>query len=142
MNYRYKLYTLVDITKTDVIHNNIGDIFRRNQQRNWETLTQILSLRTQLSDITNPIKIEKENLTNYRFGTKFVGTHSIWITEFVIEFADVFGNSINEFLILYKDLDLVPIITGLSETVKIDPEIFSTSIIDRNIYVELLSKEE
>jgi hypothetical protein len=37
--------------------------YARNQQRNWETITQLIGLRTQISQIENPTKVK--NLWNY-----------------------------------------------------------------------------
>ena len=45
--YLYQGFTLVDITPTGVISYSHQNEFKRNQQRNWETVQQILSLRTQ-----------------------------------------------------------------------------------------------
>ena len=32
--------------------------YARNQQRNWETITQLIGLRTQISQIENPTKLK------------------------------------------------------------------------------------
>ena len=71
---KFMCQTLFDITATGVtghfksarlpfldhagqtINNDISWNRSRNQQRNWETITQILSLRTQLFEITDPIQ--------------------------------------------------------------------------------------
>ena len=42
----------------------------RNQQRNWETLTQILSLRTQLFEITDPIPDQTGTRWMFEFETE------------------------------------------------------------------------
>jgi hypothetical protein len=31
----------------------------RNQQRNWETLTQLISLRTQVTELTDPVRADQ-----------------------------------------------------------------------------------
>ena len=70
----------------------------RNQQRNWETLTQILSLRTQLFDLTNPIKD--------RSGTS-------WMFEFETDRDGAFGSDNDPTEILRSDADGVPMLLDL-----------------------------
>lgn len=47
----------------------------RNQQRNWETLIQVISLRTQPLDMTKPIK--KDNTWEFEFTADNAGVFSI-----------------------------------------------------------------
>jgi hypothetical protein len=70
----------------------------RNQQRNWETLTQILGLRTQLFDITMPIRD--------RLGTT-------WMFEFETESQVAFGPDSDPYEVLRIDADGVPMILDL-----------------------------
>lgn len=81
----------------------------RNQQRNWETLTQILSLRTQLFDISDPIL----DLT----GNK-------WFFEFEVETPGVFGDASDPTRILREDANGVPMLRELDN----DPDIESVLI--------------
>ena len=46
--------SLIDITSTGITR---GESLERNQQRNWESLVQALSLKTQIEIITYPEKI-------------------------------------------------------------------------------------
>lgn len=73
----------------------------RNQQRNWETLTQLISLRTQPVSITS------------------LGQHDgIWSFEFEVESGLVYSTSGQEDDIsgLVNECSGVPMVTGLTET--------------------------
>jgi hypothetical protein len=78
----------------------------RNQQRNWETLTQILSLRTQLFGVTDPILDISGNK---------------WFFEFEVETPGVFGNSSDPTEVLRADASGVPMLRELSNDPEIDP---------------------
>jgi hypothetical protein len=76
----------------------------RNQQRNWETITQILSLRTQLFGLTDPIPDQT--------GTR-------WMFEFETESAGVYGPEEDPVAVLRSDADGVPMLRELNN----DPDI-------------------
>ena len=76
----------------------------RNQQRNWETITQILSLRTQLFDLTNPIQDQ---------------TGARWMFEFETESDGVYGPESDPVLVLRSDANGVPMLRELNN----DPDI-------------------
>lgn len=86
----------------------------RNQQRNWETLLQIVGLRCQPLEVTAPIQ-----------------THNRWQFEFTVESHGVFGGSDLENL--YRDCEGVPMIVDLDETPGVRP-IVSVVGPDRNIW--------
>ena len=83
----------------------------RNQQRNWETILQIISLRAQPINVTNTVKVDET-----------------WQFEFEVEAAGVY--SVNEdphnIDSLYADCKGVPMMTGLNESAdagqNLDPE--------------------
>lgn len=77
----------------------------RNQQRNWETITQILSLRTQLFDLTDPIPD--------RTGTR-------WMFEFETEFEGVYGPDSDPVSVLRADAEGVPMLRELNNDPDID----------------------
>jgi hypothetical protein len=81
----------------------------RNQQRNWETITQILSLRTQLFDLSNPISDQT--------GTR-------WMFEFETESDGVYGPESDPVAVLRADADGVPMLCGLDN----DPDIATVLI--------------
>jgi hypothetical protein len=114
---RYACQTLFDITPTGVTghfrvtrvpfqdragqHIVDQDTWNRsrNQQRNWETLTQILSLRTQLFDITLPVRDTS--------GTS-------WMFEFETEQEGVFGDLEDPVSVLRADAEGVPMLLDLN----------------------------
>ena len=114
---KYVCQTLFDITATGVtghckqtrmpftdlagqiINNEIDWNRSRNQQRNWETLTQILGLRTQLFGLTKPIK-------------DTVGTR--WMFEFETESEGIYGPESDPTQVLRGDADGVPMLLQLN----------------------------
>lgn len=154
--FKYQGYTLVDISNTgviaaynpnipsfvddnqNVISNKASWYKSRNQQRNWDTLVQVISLRAQPIELKNLGKVQ-ESLSDYRFGSKYKGTANIWCFSFIVEHEDVFKEQDNATGKLEQDVDLVPVIVGLSETVSFPSNIFDcTSEEFRNIYFELI----
>lgn len=90
---------------TKDINNNIitDDVSwnkARNQQRNFETLIQLISLRSQPMNLSTPIKQKDE-----------------WVFQFETESDMVYGE---DFFELYTDCVNVPMITGLDETGPVD----------------------
>jgi hypothetical protein len=77
----------------------------RNQQRNWETLTQILSLRTQLFDLTDPVRDQT--------GTR-------WMFEFETDRDGVFGSGQDPTEILRIDAAGVPMLCKLDNNPDIE----------------------
>ena len=78
----------------------------RNQQRNWETLTQILGLRAQLFDITKP---EQDSS-----GTR-------WMFEFETESDGIFGSAEDPCEVLRVDAEGVPMLRELDNDPDIEP---------------------
>ena len=83
----------------------------RNQQRNWETIQQILSLRTQLFVLTDPI----QDTTGQR-----------WMFEFETESDGIYGAADDPTQVLRSDAAGVPMLTELDN----DPDIASYLIPD------------
>jgi hypothetical protein len=120
---KFACQTLFDITATGItghcktsrmpFQDRSGQIIRdeagwnrsRNQQRNWETLTQILSLRTQLFDLTEPIQDQT--------GTR-------WMFEFETETAGVYGSEADPVAVLRADAAGVPMLRELNNDPDID----------------------
>jgi hypothetical protein len=70
----------------------------RNQQRNFETILQLLQLRTQLFEVTVP-----------------ACDNGYWSFEFTVEFDGVYESGTESFGTLEQDCDGVPMLTGLNE---------------------------
>jgi len=83
----------------------------RNQQRNWETLTQILGLRTQLFALTDPIPDQT--------GTR-------WMFEFETETDGIYGPNNDPTQVLRADANGVPMLRELNNT----PDIESILVTD------------
>ncbi len=69
--------------------------YSRNQQRNWETLLQIIQLRSQV-EILDPA----------------VRQHDHWSFVFAVELDNVYGEGLSA---LYQDAQGVPMLVGLGE---------------------------
>ena len=124
---RFACQTLFDITATGTTGHckavrmpytdAAGQVIRdqttwncsRNQQRNWETLQQILSLRTQIMQITVPVPDQT--------GTR-------WMFEFETDTSGAFGPNDDATMILRQDAHGVPMLRELDN----EPDIESMLI--------------
>jgi hypothetical protein len=120
---KFACQTLFDITATGVtghckqsrmpFHDHAGQLIHdveswnrsRNQQRNWETITQILSLRTQLFALTDPIPDQT--------GTR-------WMFEFETESNGIYGPESDPVSVLRSDAEGVPMLRELDNDPDID----------------------
>ena len=134
---RIQCRTLFDITVTGVRNNshrnripfvdsagqNINDLGdwnkSRNQQRNWETLNQLISLRMLPTDITDP---------------EYDGTH--WSFVFGVENPETVEQGSDPLGAIKADCEHVPMITGLGEK----PGCGSTLQVGHNIDFILLDQ--
>ena len=131
---RIQCQTLFDITATGVtghfkpsrmpftdhngtkINNEDKWIRARNQQRNWETVTQIISLRTQV-DFLLPKK-----------------TPTGWMFEFEIANDQLFSSDQDPLAILKDDCANVPMILGLNE-IDLNDTVLA---VDKNIWFTIV----
>lgn len=118
---RFECSTLFDITETGttghcrrdrfphkdktgaIIQDESDWDYSRNQQRNLETILQILSLRTQITDVT---RVQRNN--------------NRWSFEFTVDHAEVFGDDL---AVLRGDTQGVPMMIGLGEKSKLQPSL-------------------
>jgi hypothetical protein len=130
--YLYQGFTLVDITPTGVISYSPQNERKRNQQRNWETVQQILSLRTQ------PTILETDNLVDdvikYNFGIKYQGEHKIWTFKFGVDYEDIYKEGPDKFGLIKNDFKITPVILNLSETAILEIAVFEPKGPWNNIY--------
>jgi hypothetical protein len=114
---RFLVQTFFDITATGVtghykpsrvpFRDHDGNVIAneadwnraRNQQRNWETITQILGLRTQLFRIQTPISDQ---------------LNRSWMFEFETESNNIYGDDADPTAVLRTDADGVPMLLGLN----------------------------
>lgn len=128
--------TLVDITETGVRNGNSKE---RDQQRNWETVLQVLNLKTQPVILQGPTMFTEEltseypSLVNVCFGEFYhQREQAIWVFTFVGDSDDVYSKEQ-----LLNDIDQVPIILGLDETAKFMLPIFHGNGTLKNIHFYL-----
>jgi hypothetical protein len=119
--------TLFDITATGVTGHYKSSQFKdinswnwaRNQQRNWETLIQLLNLRTQIMSVTTPSVHDNK-----------------WSFEFESE-SNVWDNGADPVGVLKADSDGVPMLRELNN----DPDIEPVLVIDgpcQNIWFNII----
>ena len=118
-----ELKTLVDITNTNVRRPGQGTEQELNQYKNWITLNQCIELRSVITFDSNPT-VEKLDLKGLNFGTEFKGSHNVWTWRFYPDRANIFFNENSSLGLLINDLDQVPIIVNLSETINIVRPVF------------------
>jgi hypothetical protein len=93
----------------------------RNQQRNFETVSQVLQLRTQIFDVSKPTE-----------------HNGYWSFEFAVEFDGVYQQNRDTFGILKQDCDGVPMLTGLDEKYPL-ASVLTTDGSQQNIWFELIA---
>lgn len=113
----FELRTLIDITETGARRGD--DPQEQQQQQNFYTALQTISLRANPTVDRSPKSDTVKSVKGMGFGSKYTGKHQVWTWRFSFEQAD--SHSI-DFLI--NDFDLVPVILGLNETAKISNAVF------------------
>jgi hypothetical protein len=119
---QFECRTLFDITATGItghfksskvpfqdradqkITNDIEWNRSRNQQRNWETLTQLISMRAQLFELSVPVKEGNQ-----------------WTFVFSIETPEAFGSQEDPVSVLRQDADGIPMLLRLDNDPDIEP---------------------
>jgi hypothetical protein len=130
--YLYQGFTLVDITPTGVVTFSQPNELKRNQQRNWETVQQILSLRTQPTIMeTNDFV---DDVIGYNFGINYTGEHKIWTFKFGVDYADIYQEGPDKFGLVKYDFKITPMILGLTETILPKLAVFTPKGPWNNIY--------
>jgi len=137
--YLYRVYTLFDITCTNVIrhpkiteHNHRETLFQRNQQRNWETMQQVLAMRAQIHVVELPKVIDSCQL----FPKKLFKKTRAWTFDFGVEHVDVYGVDLR---LLLDDCNGTPMILNLTETAAISTAHLECRGTLRNTFIEFLS---
>lgn len=112
---QFILETLIDITETNIYRE---DQFSKAQQANYNTVIQTIGLRA------NPL-VQKQDCTERKvdgeFGSVYKGKHKVWTLIFEIEQSGYVTLETLE-----NDLNLIPITTGLKETIEINNCILDT----------------
>ena len=128
---RYKIITLVDITRTNATKSGFEQL-KLNQQSNFNSFRQAIELRSNIDWIRDPVK-ETGRLPEPADGK---ATH--WIWEFDCEREDVFLKGDDPVGLLKDDLHGVPIITDLENSVDITPAAVQTKNGNVNTWIQII----
>ena len=134
--YLYQVYTLVDITPTGVTTYSSSQDLARNQQRNWETVQQIISLRTQPTIISTDVF--DDDVKRHNFGINYKGQQKIWTFKFAVEYADIYQEGPDKFGLVKYDFKTTPVILGLTETAQPERALFYPKGPWNNIYFKTI----
>ena len=143
MSYRIKCYTLFDITKTGITSrtkssDDVSDwVTKRNTQCNFDTILQIISLRSQPEVVKNPEKITINDKSIFGFLYNSEKLSYSWVFEFEVQHSSVFDNGIENLGALYLDCDNVPMIIVGTESVCISDFLDATPEL-KNIHFEII----
>ena len=107
-----EINTLIDITNTEVRRINQGTQLELDQFRNWTTLLQCIGMRAIMTYDKTPTN-QIIDIKNYGFGNEYMGNHRVWTFKFRPDRDGTFS----DLELLKNDLDQVPIILNLTETV-------------------------
>jgi len=125
-------YCLFDITATGVTYNRPGsgdptEQRARNQQRNWDTMMQLVGMRTQVFNVSGPDIVESKE-------SPFALDQKTWKFSFEIEPEAQWLVDDDEFWLLRQDSEGTPMITGLTETADTGPLIRTSDLYPNVIY--------
>lgn len=150
MSYKIRCHTLFDITQTGVLNRRLPQGLpdekaikleqERKTQCNFDTVIQVISLRSQPENITVPISYKTVLTDVSKFGFLFEEVdieQNCWMFDFNITHASVFSNGIDELGALFQDCNGVPMIKVGNEFDKLS-SFLDTSPELRNIYFEVL----
>lgn len=140
MPVRIRCYTLFDITNTGVLNRSKPPVdaddtwvSQRNTQCNFDTILQVISLRSQPEVVKAPEKTKNDPKC---FGFLHNVTH-YWMFEFEVQHPSVFENGIEKLGGLYADCENVPMIT-ITEHHENMPAFLDSSKELKNIHFEIV----
>ena len=152
MATKIRCYTLFDITKTNITsrrnptqptNSEVEDwLYKRNTQCNFDTILQVISIRAQPENITDPNKIECdfEKFENFGFLYSTEEPNFCWSFDFTVNYPSVFLQGGDEFGALYNDCENVPMIrvpssmSQLGSFLDLSPEL-------KNIHFEVITDD-
>ena len=106
------------ISKSGIKINNAWELAQaRNQQRNLDTILQLIGMRTQLFEVTNP-EIVTESIPEFAWAGNNV---KVWRFFFEIEPQSQWTVDNDDFWVLKNDSHSTPMLLGLTETASMDP---------------------
>jgi hypothetical protein len=125
---RYRIITLVDITRSNP-NRSETDTLKLSQQANFNSLLQAIGLRANIVWIKDPL------MKDGRLPEPADGKAVYWEWHFDVERDDVFLKDNNTTGLLEDDLNGVPIIAGLNNSVDIAPACFFSTGERQNIWI-------
>lgn len=148
---RIRCYSLFDITKTNVTNKkklldaSVEEALdwqnKRSTQCNLDTLIQVISLRAQPENVTEPfLNSDAENIDKFGFLYDFTETQHYWHFDFIVNYASVFSDGKDDLGALYNDCEDVPMIKTHKSPHNIPPSLDISPEL-RNIYFEILSND-
>lgn len=118
-----EIQTLVDITDTKVARPNQGSALQHSQFRNFTTLRQCVEIRSIISYDSIPT-VENKDIKDMGFGSKFKGKHNVWTFRFYPDRSGAYFENHNDVGALINDVDQVPVIQKLTESINMDTAVF------------------
>jgi len=115
----YTIHTLIDITPTGKHRNRNDEGKAVDQQTNWLTFQNCAMLRTNME--FGEVTMKEQIVDKYLFGKDFEGKQKVWSVTVTPDRSDVLTLDM-----LQEDFDLVPMISGLDESIKKHSELFLT----------------
>ena len=128
---KFCIQTPVDITETRARRQDENK-FAYKQEANFQTVLQTIGMRTNLSYDKSPV-FENTTIGKMGFSDKYKGKQQLWTFEFEVESEGALTLEM-----LNEDFDLIPIITGLTETAKLEQALFRTTPGERNIIFSII----
>jgi hypothetical protein len=129
---RYQIITLIDITRTNP-HRSEVDNKKISQQANFNSLLQAIGMRSNVSWVTDP------KMHTGALPSDIDGKANHWIWTFDVERDDVFLEGDNPVALLVNDLNGVPIIDNLDNSITISPAAFQTNGKNQNTWLTIMS---
>jgi hypothetical protein len=124
------LYTTVDITHTGQYRNEPGKDVERWQEQNFQTVLQTIGIRANINFVKNPELIE---ISGNVIGFNTNSIIHVWRFEFYTEHDYVFEQHTNPVGYLVEAFDAIPYISGLTESMDQNYDVFVTTGPARNI---------
>jgi len=150
MGMNIRCTTLFNITKTGITNRKpptgLSDEpnwnKQRNMQYNLDTIIQVISLRAQPENITDPIELSLSLEESDKFGFLLKSDEHVraWTFKFFVNHSGVFIDGEDELGALYSDCDQVPMLLIGDECNNMTSFLDTTPEL-RNIHFEILKNE-
>ncbi len=116
---KYKIITLVDITRSEITRSET-DRIKIGQQANFNSLVQGIGMRSNVEWTSDP------KVTDGRLPNGIEGRSRFWTWNFYCEREEVFTKEDDPVGLLKDDLNGIPIVDRLNNTADLTPACFIT----------------